>query len=344
MNARLPSPSALLLVLAAGAGLVPMRAPAQTAGTSKKGAAGAAVTDAPAPAKRRSLDSSSATSFSDTSAARLLQRRTLTLDDASVNTLPELYVAGGSATVITFQVPIAEGGALPGTSKALFLQLAQTDKTIIVLPKADLASPVPLNVSLADGTVLTFQLMSTPSKMDAQVDVILALRKRAADGSVAALKARLSQMQGDLDSCRATAGDAGAGKVASLLLEHSALDTAQAFDRRPLHRATKENRLLVEARWAYRLLGLTYIVLTVENRDPERQWVLDRATVRLSSGGSQQDIPVKAHLTENPTLQPEGAELVVVAFASVAGSRQEFSVTLDEKDGGRSVTLRGLEL
>ena len=29
---------------------------------------------------------------------RTMQRRTLTIDDTTVNTLPELYVAGGSAT------------------------------------------------------------------------------------------------------------------------------------------------------------------------------------------------------------------------------------------------------
>ena len=274
---------------------------------------------------------------------RTMQRRTLTIDDTTVNTLPELYVAGGSATVVTFQVPIAEQGALQGSSRESF-QIAQTDRTLIIMPRTDPTGPVPLNVTLSDGTVLTFQCVASPTALDAQVDVVLALRKRAATESVAGLKARLGQLQNDLDTCRATAGDAGSAKVAALLLTQTSLDANQAFDRRPLRRTTKENRLLVEARVAYRLLGMTYIVLTVENRDPDRHWALDRASVRLTAGGAAQDLPVKTLQAENPTLPPDASELVVVAFPTVASPRAQVAVTLDEKDGSRSVTLSGLDL
>jgi uncharacterized protein (TIGR02268 family) len=275
---------------------------------------------------------------------RELRRRTLTIDDASVTTLPELHVAGGTATVVTFQVPIADGGAIPGTSKELFFPIAQTDRTVIIVPKADLTAPVPLNISLTDGTVLTFQCRSDPRDADAQVDVIIALQKRAAQESAPALKVLVGQLREQLDECRATAGDAGTQKLASLLLAQS-LDQPQTFTRHPLRALQKQNRLLAETRWAYRLLGLTYVVLTVENRDPERTWVLDHAAVAITGGGQQADIQVKSAFTEFPSLAPDTAGRVVIAFTTPASNAsQKVKLTLYERDGNRSITLDGLDL
>ena len=277
-------------------------------------------------------------------AARELRRRTLTFTDASVTTLPELYVAGGTATVVTFQVPIAEGGAIPGTSKELFFPISQTDKTIIIVPKSDLAGPVPLNVSLTDGTVLTFKCVSSRAFADAQVDVLLALEKRAAQESPVALKATIGQLRSQLDECRATTGDAGALKLASLLIQQS-LEKPQTFTRHPLRALNKENRLLAEARWSYRLLGLMYVVLTVENRDPERAWVIDRAEVKVNGSANNTDVQVKTVTAEFPVLAPDTSERVVVAFTTPASDvSQSVTLTLHEKDGNRRISLSNLDL
>jgi uncharacterized protein (TIGR02268 family) len=276
--------------------------------------------------------------------SRELRRRTLTLDDTSVTMLPELHVAGGTATVLTFQVPIEEGGVFPGAVKDLFYPLAQTDKTVIIVPKADLTAPVPVSVSLKDGTVLSFKCLSVAQDADAQVDVILALRARASQESAAGLKGIIGQLRGQLDECKATSGDAGAQKLAALLLTQS-LDQPQAFERHQLHAAERQNRLLVEARWAYRLLGLTYVVLTVENRDPERPWVLDRAEVTLTGAAENADVQVKSAVAEYPSLISDTSERVVVSFPTPALSRgQKVTLTLHEKDGGRRVALERLEL
>jgi len=275
---------------------------------------------------------------------RELRRRTLTFTDASVTTLPELYVAGGTATVLTFQVAIAEGGAIPGTSKELFFPIAQTDKTIIIVPKADLAAAVPLNISLTDGTILTFKCVSNPALADAQVDVILALEKRAAQESPVVLKATIGQLRGQLDECRATTGDAGAQKVASLLIQQS-LDKPQTFTRNAVRALNKENRLLAEGRWAYRLLGLMYVVLTVENRDPERAWVLDHAEVKVNGAANNTDVQVKTIAAEFPSLAPDASERIVVGFTTPATNvNQSVTLTLYEKDGSRRISLSNLDL
>ncbi len=305
---------------------------------------GALIAAVPLEASAAPAAKKTASKPSKTVLSRELRRRTLTLDDTSVTMLPELHVAGGTATVLTFQVPIEEGGVIPGAVKDLFYPLAQTDKTVIIVPKADLTAPVPVSVSLKDGTVLSFKCLSVPQDADAQVDVILALRARAAQESAAALKGLIGQLRGQLDECKATSGDAGVQKLASLLVTQS-LDQPQAFDRHALHAAERQNRLLVEARWAYRLLGLTYIVLTVENRDPERPWVLDRAEVKVTGSAESGDVQVKSAVAENTSLPPDTSERVVVSFPTPAlGRGQKVTLTLHERDGSRRVALERLEL
>lgn len=274
-------------------------------------------------------------------------KRTITIDDASVSTIPEVRVSGGLATVLSFSVPLAERetNAIEGAYKARFHQIAQTtDRTIVLVPIRDLEGPIPVNVSLRDGTVLVFKCVTVPRYYDGQVEVNIALRSRAPVESVAALKTRIGVLQGELDQCRATSGDAGTTKVASLLLTQN-FDQPQAFDRRRLKRADKDKRLLLEAQWAFRLLGLTYVVMSVENRDPDRAWSLDHAEVKVVNGKTLTDVAVKAVVSELTVLPPDQVEHVVVAFPTpTASGPVTIAVTLHERDGGRSATLSGIDL
>jgi len=51
---------------------------------------------------------------------------------------------------------------------------------------------------------------------------------------------------------------------ARIALPRQNLDEPQVFDRHELRGRDKQSRLLVEGRWIYRLVGLTYMVFTVE--------------------------------------------------------------------------------
>ena len=275
-------------------------------------------------------------------ARRELRRRTLVIDDQSILSLPEIHVAGGSATVITFEVPVKDGGALLADVKGLFYPPTQTDKIVILLPKADLTKAAALNVSLADGTILSFKLSSVPNESDVQVDVILALKRRAAPDSAEALRGTIEQLRGELDECQANSATAGAAKLAALFLNQTT-DEPQTFDRHALRAADKQSRLLVEGRWIYRLVGLTYMVFSVDNRDPQKNWVLDRVEVKLAGGSDALDVKVLAAATEMPVLPPGVSERLVVAFRTPAHAPgQRYTVTLIEKDGGRRVVLEGL--
>jgi len=274
---------------------------------------------------------------------RDFRRRSLTINDANVSSLPEIHVTGGMASVLSFQVPLREGGAFIADVKGLMNPLSQSERFLVLVPRKDLASPLPLNVSLADGTVLTFKLLTVPGDADAQVDVVLDIQKNAAPDSAAALRTSLLSVRAQLDECQAGSATAGVGKIASLFVQQN-LDAPHAFERHAMHGADKQNRLLVEARWVYRILGMTYVVLTVENRDPTKSWALDRAEVKFV-GSTSADVKVLSTQAELGSLPPDTGERVVVAFVTPQQtSRQRVSLSLFEKDGARHVVLDDLDL
>ena len=91
------------------------------------------------------------------------------------------------------------------------------------------------------------------------------------------------------------------------------------------------------------MLGLTYMIFTVENRDPQRSWVMERVEVRLTGAGEAVDVKVVAAQAELPILPPGTAERVVLAFeAPTMAPSQRFKVSFHEKDGPRLVALEGL--
>ncbi len=273
---------------------------------------------------------------------RELRRRAITIDDASLTSVPEIRVAGGTPTILTFEIPVKDGGAVLADVRGVFYPPTQADRTVMLVPKSDLDRPQPLNVSLTDGTILTFKLVTVPAEADVQVDVTVALKQRARPDSASALRMMNEQLRSELDECRDGSANAGATKLAALLLTQS-LDQPQTFERRPLHVGDKQSRLLVEGRWVYRMLGLTYMIFTVENRDPQRSWVMDRVDVRLTGAGEAVDVKVVAAQVELPILPPGTAERVVVAFeAPPMSPSQRFKVSFHEKDGPRLVALEGL--
>jgi hypothetical protein len=86
-------------------------------------------------------------------------------------------------------------------------------------------------------------------------------------------------------------------------------------------------------------------LLTVENRDPGRTWVLDKAELGLAGGGTSQDVKVRHVATEQPALGPGEVEKVVISFATPQTSvAHSYVVSLLEKNGNRHVRLEDVDL
>ena len=281
-----------------------------------------------------------------TSGKRLLKRRSLLINDANFNDVQVIHVAAGVPTTLSFRQPLrAESVILADVSNA-FLPVKATENSIVLIPRRDLGrrSLTTLTVTLADGTILPLLLTTVDAEADIGVDINVVLVKQAPPESASALRASLAQLRADLDDCRADQGSAGIAKLASLVLLQDP-SRPQVFERHDLHRRDKQERLLVDVRQAYRIFGHTYLVLTLENRDPSRAWVLDHPEVALTGGGQSMDVRVVSFQMDTTAIAPNETGRVVVAFQTPAqGSSNSFSLQLLEKNGSRHVRLDGLSL
>jgi uncharacterized protein (TIGR02268 family) len=303
---------------------------------------------APAPSARTAQKPAPAPAAAQPKPApkRKLLRRQLAITDATINTVPEIFVAGGVPTTLSFRQPINEKSIVLADSADVFLPVRSTSTSIQLIPKMDVpdGSPTTLTVSLADGTVLPFMLGSVPQEADVQLDIDVTLEKKASGDSPQALKSAIGQLRAQLDECTATSDAAGLSKLAALILRE---DTGkpQPFERHDVHKLDKQSRLLVEVKQAYRLFGHTYVLLTVENRDPSKSWVLDRPEVSLLGDGTTNDLKVAAFSSDTATLNPDETQKLVVAFPTPPqGVNQRFTLSLFEKNGNRHVRLDNVSL
>jgi hypothetical protein len=194
---------------------------------------------------------------------------------------------------------------------------------------------------------VVFKLISVQTDIDAAVDVSVRLEKKAAPESPSALKEQLEAVRGELDECKAASASAGEGQIAALLVAQD-IDKPQTWntvDKRPIRKLDKQSRLLVQARLVYRLLDLSFLLLTVENRDSQRTWVLDKAELSLGNGSEHQDVKVRHVATEQPALGPNETEKVIISFqAPQTTTEHSFTVSLFEKNGNRHVRLEDVSL
>ena len=281
-----------------------------------------------------------------TSGKRSLKRRTLSVTDANFNDVQVIHVAGGVPTTVSFRQPIRPESVILADTANVFLPVKASEASIVLIPKRDLGrrSTTTLTVTLADGTIVPLVLATIPREADIGVDVDVALVTRAPAESATALKASAAQLRADLDECRANQGAAGVAKVAGLVLQQD-VSQPQVFERHEVGRRDKQERLLVEVRQVYRVFGHSYLLVTLENRDPSRTWVLDHPELSATGGGQSVDVQVVSFQMDPVSLAPNETAKLVVAFRTPPqGSTNSFRLQLLEKNGSRHVKLDGLSL
>lgn len=269
--------------------------------------------------------------------------RVLTLTDELLrSSVPELFVAPGTPTTVLFPVNLDKKKLLLADPGGLFYPPIVQGNTIVILAKSELppAATIPLSVALDDGTVVGFVLRRALAEADLTVTVELKLTKGSAPESNEALKQTIAQLQAKLDEVQANAGNSAVNHVAGLILgQEPGTAVARTFEQHRVHSRDKQSRLLTEAFHLYRLFNYSYLLLSVENRDPSRTWVFDRAEVRLL-GNDTTTVKVPFSEADIKSLPPEETAKVVVVFETLAQvPGQKFSVTLLEKGGPRHVTL-----
>jgi uncharacterized protein (TIGR02268 family) len=277
---------------------------------------------------------------------RTLKRRTLAITDANLNEVQTIHVGGGIPTTVSFRQAIRPESVILADTSDVFLPLKASESSIVLIAKRDLAphTVATLTVTLADGTIVPLLLTTEPREADIGVDIGVSLVQKARPESAQALKASVLELRAELEECRTDTGTAGVAKVARLVLQEEGSGRREV-EVRDLHRRDKQERLLVEVVRAYRFFGHSYLVLTLENRDPGRPWALDRPELTAIGNGSTTDVHIAFFELDVPVLGAGEAGKLVVAFPTPPpGSGESFRLELHEKNGSRQVRLDGLSL
>ncbi|MFT3714023.1 MAG: DUF2381 family protein [Archangium sp.] len=279
---------------------------------------------------------------------RELVRRSIAITDSTREV--EVHVAGGSPTTLVFPQNIAKYALVDAKGYFPAANQQRAGRLFILLPDKDVreGDAVTLQLTLEDGTLLPpLLLTSVPTASDLHVEMAVQLQQRASSESAVALKSQVTELQSKLDECQQSGGDRGASKVAELVLRQDfRKPVAFVVEKHPARRLDKQSRLLVEAHHVYRLFDVSYLVLTIENRDPDKLWVLERAEIALTSGSSNVEARVLDVAQEMSQGVPPGEEAkLVVSFKTPEQSADhQFTLRLLEKAGNRHVELDGLKL
>lgn len=273
-------------------------------------------------------------------------RRTVTVTDDTHDI--DIHVAAGQATTLIFPRPVAAATAPDAQGYFRPDGVKTTDRLVVLLPNREVKAgeAISLTVVLTDGSLLPFVVSSIKESFDLTLEVVVARKARGAPESVEVLKSQVGELQGKLDDCQQSAGTAGERKLADLILRQDPTKTAAfVVERHPAKQLDKQARLLVETLHVYRLFDSSFLVLTVENRDPVKLWVLDRVEVSVASGSSTADtrvIDVEQELSQG--IPPSASSRLVVVFKTPPDQSADhrFTLKLLEKDGNRHVTLTGL--
>jgi hypothetical protein len=276
---------------------------------------------------------------------RETSRRAVEITDATTEVA--VFVAAQSVTTLYFPQEVT-GVLLPDPDGRFDGPPVARGSSLMVRAKGELPRAMAMQVTLADGTTLPpFILTSKSTSYDLFVDVGVKLQRKASGDSAVALRGQVSELQSRLDECQQSAGDQGARKVGELILRQDfSKPVAFVVEQHPTRALDKQSGLLVETRQIYRLFDLTYLVLTVENRNPDKLWVLDRAEASAVGAGSIVDAQVLDVIQEMSQGVPPGAEarLVVIFKTPEQATDQRYSLRLIEKAGNRHVALANLRL
>lgn len=269
--------------------------------------------------------------------------RTLTITDAT--TMGEVRLAPpGQTTTLTFPIDVVPDKVVHADPKMRLFQPMAQGALIVITTKEALGpgTSVPLTVTLVDGTQLNFALIGATGAFDRFVRVELAMTERAGAGNAQRLKTQLQEVQSRLDECLHEGADEGVRKLGASILKQdlSKPDVFTVEKRAYRSGIDKQNRLLVETHYLFRLFDLTYLVITTENRDPTKPWVLERAELSAVGSSAAVDVKVTSVEQELNVIPPGEMSKMVIAFRMPQlESSQRFTLKLFEKNGSRHFEL-----
>lgn len=273
-----------------------------------------------------------------TAGGRKVVNRTLVFDDQS--TIPEVHLAKGIPTTLSFPVKLAQVAVRD--DEHLLYKERISNNVLVLTPKETLpkGQVVPVSVTLEDNSVLSFLAVSDPAQVDYQLAIEVKFQ-RAAPASVESLKQTIAELQSRLDELQSDSPRLAVRQITSLVLSQDPQSpAAKTFTGYTLHGADKQSHLVLRVHHLYRLFRYSYLLLTVQNRDPSKVWVLDHPELRFVGSAETQTITILSFESEKQSLGPEELSKIAVAFESPAQTPgQKIIIRLVEKGGPRQAEI-----
>jgi uncharacterized protein (TIGR02268 family) len=281
--------------------------------------------------------------------ARELRSRRVVLSDSFAASVPEIRVATGVVTTITFEDAVIDARALQLEGRGSRVKLVAADEHAIVLKL--LVEPTPgerlvLHVPFADGkapTQATFALVSASSEVDSQVEVVReAQSAEACHSELVDAKAILVQKEAELAVLRAREGVNGpAGLILAGMLGEGgvrAMRSLVSFSPDVRHGL----RVVLRSALSFRASEWAAVSLEVRNAG-EEPWSPGMA--KLTSMKTGKPVTVVSVSMRHAQLAPGESVLVVVeTVPPPANAGEEFTLELFGADGGRALSINGVRV
>jgi uncharacterized protein (TIGR02268 family) len=280
--------------------------------------------------------------------ARERTERKVVLSGSSSDSVHPIRVAPGVVTTLTFEDTAIDARTLQLEGRGSRVKLVGAEEhTIVLKPLVELAQGerLLLRVPFADGrtpTHATFALVSHPSEVDSQVEVIRQPQSaEACQDALNDMQAQLARKDAELQMLRARAAASGpAGLIIAGLLD----DGGVTFHRSEVAASPEVRSGLMLMHWgnvrSFRASKWAAVTLEARNRG-ELPWTPGMA--KLMSMETGKPVTVVSVSMKPQQLAPGESTLVVVETEPPPeGAGEPFALELLGADGGRALSISGV--
>lgn len=284
------------------------------------------------------------------SSARELKSRRVVLSGSFAASVPEIRVAPGVLTTLSFEDTAIDARALQLEGRGSRVKLVGADEhTVVLKPLVELGKGerMLLVVPFTDGrapTQATFALVSHPAEVDSQVEVVReAHSAEACQAELADAQARLAEKDAELQTLRARAAANGpAGLILAGLLTEEGVKVARSHV--GASPATQEALRVagVGGVLSFRAAAWVAVAVRVQNTGAH-PW--SPGSAKLTSMKTSRPVAGASISMEKQQLGPGESSVVVVVTEQPSKSAGEFfTLELFGADGGRALSINDVEV
>jgi uncharacterized protein (TIGR02268 family) len=259
----------------------------------------------------------------------------------------EVRISPLFTTTLVFNAPLLEGGVVLEEREGFRTVTVDEATGFVALLPSALLSPgkhLSLTVRFADGAVpasATFRLVVHPTRAEPQVNVYR-LPRSAESFQLEARQERERAEQCEARLARVQAERTGPGGITGLI-DSGLVVEGNGVAGRDIWSAAQQrfgDALRVKKAHTYTAQGQVAVALEVENTSAQ-PWGVDSEGAQLVSRDGAR-LRVLSVWQRKPLVPGQKGRVVVEAAATPEQARGTYVLTLGERDGARTVTLRGV--